>query len=81
MPSASSTTQRRTCWRWSCGIGLAVSFALGRVVASQMPGVAGLGALSLAGVALVLGAAALLASFLPARRAARMDPLAALRHE
>ncbi len=63
------------------GLGLAASFALGRVVASQMPGVAGPGALSLAAVALVLGAAALLASFLPARRAARMDPLAALRHE
>ena len=63
------------------GLGLAASFALGRVVASQMPGVAGPGALSLAAVALILGAAALLASFLPARRAARMDPLAALRYE
>ena len=63
------------------GIGLAASYALGRVVASQMAGVAGPGVLSMAAVALVLGAAALLASFLPARRAARMDPLVALRHE
>ncbi len=63
------------------GLGLAASFALGHVVASQMPGVAGPGVLSLAAVALILGGAALAASFLPARRAAGMDPLAALRHE
>ncbi len=63
------------------GLGLAASVALGRIVASQMPGVAGPGALSLASVGLTLAAAALVASFLPAHRAARMDPLAALRHE
>ena len=63
------------------GLGLAAAFALGRVVASQIPGLAGPGVLSLGAVALVLGAAAFAASYLPARRAARMDPLAALRHE
>ncbi len=63
------------------GIGLAAATALGRLVASQMSGLAGPGVLSLAAVALILGAAALLASFLPAHRAARMDPLAALRYE
>ncbi len=63
------------------GLGLAASVVLGRVVASQMPGVAGPGVLSLAAVALILGAAVLTASFLPARQVARMDLLAALRHE
>ena len=36
---------------------------------------------TLAGVALVLGAASLLASFLPARRASRVNPIEALRAE
>jgi putative ABC transport system permease protein len=39
----------------------------------------GLDALTFAGAALILGAAALLACYLPARRAARISPLAALR--
>ncbi len=63
------------------GAGRGASYALGRVAASQMTGVIGLDALALGAVALVLGGAAILASYLPARRAARMDPLAALRHE
>jgi ABC-type antimicrobial peptide transport system permease subunit len=37
--------------------------------------------LSLLATALVLTAAAVSASFLPARRAARIDPIVALRHE
>lgn len=63
------------------GLGLVAAFALGDLVASQMPGVVGLSPGALAAVALVLGGAALLASFVPARRASRMDPLRALRHE
>jgi len=36
---------------------------------------------SLAGAAAILTATALIAAFLPARRASRVDPLLALRHE
>ena len=63
------------------GLGLSAAFTLGRVVASQMPGIVGPGAGSLATVALILGAAALGATFFPARRAAQLDPLRAIRYE
>ncbi|MEM7354603.1 MAG: FtsX-like permease family protein, partial [Acidobacteriota bacterium] len=63
------------------GLGLGVSFALGQVLASQMPGIIGPGIESLAIVTLILGAAALGASYFPAQRAAQMDPLKAIRYE
>ncbi len=62
-------------------IGLVISYALDQVLASQIPGLGGSGLLSLLAVAAVLAAAALVASFLPARRASRLDPLTALRYE
>jgi putative ABC transport system permease protein len=67
------------------GIGLAIGFALaygaGRVLESGMNGVARLELSTYLGVGLLLGVAVLLASWLPARRATRVDPVDALKAE
>jgi predicted permease len=62
-------------------LGTAAALALGRVLASQIPEVAAADPLVLAGAALALAVAALAASWFPARRAARVDPLQALRQD
>jgi len=63
------------------GLGLLGAFALTRVMTSLLFGVSANDPLTFAGVALLLSAIAMLACYLPARRAARTDPLVALRHE
>lgn len=63
------------------GVGLALALALGRVAQSLLFQVSPSDPLVLAAVALVLLSVALLASFLPARRASRVDPVSALRAE
>jgi putative ABC transport system permease protein len=63
------------------GLGLIASFAVTGLVRSLLFGVEPTDPLSLVAGAGVLVAAALLATFLPARRAARVDPVIALRHE
>jgi putative ABC transport system permease protein len=60
-------------------IGLAVAVLAGRVVASALLHVQPLGAASIAAVAAVAAAAAFVASWLPARRAVRSDPMDTLR--
>jgi predicted permease len=62
-------------------IGLAGAAGLSRLLASLLYGVEALDPLTYAACAIVLGAAAILASYLPARRAARVDPVEALRAE
>jgi len=63
------------------GIGLAGAFALTGLVKSLLYDVAPTDPVTFAGVAFVLIAVAIVASYIPARRAASIDPIAALRSE
>ena len=62
-------------------IGMAAALASARLVSTIVFGVKPYDPLLLGGVALVLGSIALLATWLPARRAARISPLTALQVE
>ena len=63
------------------GLGIAVSLGAGVLIASQLYGVSRTDPAVMAGVALILILAAVLASWLPARRASRVPPSVALRSE
>jgi len=63
------------------GAGLVGSLALSRVLSQMLYEVRANDPVTLIGVALVLSAVALLACWIPARRAARVDPLVLLRYE
>ena len=57
------------------------ALALGRVMSNLIYGVAASDPLTIAAVTLLLGLVAVFASVIPAYRAARIDPLTALREE
>lgn len=74
---------REASWLGVLGVvaGLAGALALGRVIGAMLYGLKPWDPATLAASALLLLAVALAAGWLPARRAAGVDPMRALRHE
>ncbi|MBZ5591648.1 MAG: ABC transporter permease [Acidobacteriia bacterium] len=62
-------------------VGVPVALGLTRFVSSKLYGLKATDPLTIVGASLILAAVAMFAGYLPARRAARVDPLVALRYE
>ena len=78
-----SMVMGETAWIASIGLGIGIPIAMAstRVVESRLYGVKGRDAAVIACAVILLGLTAAIAAFLPARRASRVSPLDALRHE
>ena len=62
-------------------LGLAGAFLLARLLSSELYGVSPTDSVTYGGVAVLVGVVTLLACYIPARRAANVDPMVALRNE
>jgi ABC-type antimicrobial peptide transport system permease subunit len=62
-------------------VGMAAAFGLARLMASRLFGLSPLDPIAFVGVTLLSVTAALLACFIPARRATKVNPMEALRYE
>jgi ABC-type antimicrobial peptide transport system permease subunit len=63
------------------GVGLVAALGLTRVMASLLFGVSATDAVTYTLLAVLLGVVAVVASYVPARRAAGVSPIVALRHD
>lgn len=81
--SVTAMVLRGAFWQVGIGLGIGIPAAVGAgyLLASQLFGVTPWNPLLLAGAAALLGLAALIASVIPARRAASINPMQALRSE